>query len=93
MKAGKFVDALGFLPGHDVEQAGAEQAYIQAELKGKTTWVLLPEEAWPDSWWTEGPPSPDGKPARTPKFENNGGQAAQGPAWTPRQRHVLGVAL
>ena len=28
-------------------QADAEQAYVQAELKGPPTYVVLPEEAWP----------------------------------------------
>ena len=31
-------------------QADAEQAYIQAELRGTETWVELPKEAWLKSW-------------------------------------------
>ena len=31
-------------------QADAEQAYIQAELRGTETWVELPKEEWPKSW-------------------------------------------
>ena len=51
MEFGKTIDFHGSLPGTVVEQADAEQAYIQADLKGPTTWVLLPEELWPDDWW------------------------------------------
>ena len=51
MEASKVADLHGCLPGHEIEQADAEQAYIQAELSGKETWILLPEEAWPDSWY------------------------------------------
>ena len=39
------------MPGNGIEQADAEQAYVQANLKGKDTWILLPEEAWPDNWF------------------------------------------
>ena len=35
------------LPGHDMQQADAVQAYIQAELSGTPTWVSLPPEARP----------------------------------------------
>ena len=45
MEAGKMVDAFGLLPGHDLQQADACQAYIQAELEGEETWVHLPPEA------------------------------------------------
>ena len=51
MDAGRTADCYGMFPGHDVEQADAEQAYIQADLTGTETWVLLPEDAWPDDWW------------------------------------------
>ena len=37
-------------PGHDIEQADAAQAYIQAPLKGTETWVQLPHEHWPEEW-------------------------------------------
>ena len=50
MEAGKYVDCHGCLPGHDTEQADAEQAYVQADLEGTETWVWLPPEAWPDEW-------------------------------------------
>ena len=51
MEASKNIDCYGCFPGHNIEQADAEQAYIQAELTGTETWVCVPEEAWPDSWW------------------------------------------
>ena len=45
MEASKAVDFYGCMDGHAIQQADAEQAYIQADLKGKETWILLPEEA------------------------------------------------
>ena len=39
MQSGKSADCYGCLPGHCTEQADAEQAYIQAELKGTETWA------------------------------------------------------
>ena len=49
MEAGKVVDMFGCLPGHATEQADANQAYVQAELKGTETWVWLPPEAWEEA--------------------------------------------
>jgi hypothetical protein len=55
MEAGKAVDAFGLLPGHAVEQADAQQAYIQSDLGGDfVTWVRLPKEFWPESWIKQG---------------------------------------
>ncbi len=54
MDAGKAVDAFGCFPGNSAQQADAEQAYIQADLKGPPTWVLLPEELWPADWYHDG---------------------------------------
>ena len=51
MEAGRAVDFVGCAPGNCLTTADAEQAYVQADLKGKETWVALPEEAWPDDWW------------------------------------------
>jgi hypothetical protein len=51
MQSGKAAGCYGCMPGHTTEQADAEQAYIQAELSGTETWVALPPEAWPDSWY------------------------------------------
>jgi hypothetical protein len=51
MEAGKACDAFGLVNGHDVQQADAEQAYIQSRLGGDvTTWVRLPPERRPKSW-------------------------------------------
>ena len=35
MEAGKAVDAYGCMMGHDIEQADAEQAYVQAYHEGE----------------------------------------------------------
>ena len=40
----------GCQPGYDVEQADAEQAYVQADLGGTETWIMLPERRWPQGW-------------------------------------------
>ena len=37
MEASRAADAYGCAPGHDIEIADAEQAYIQAELRGADT--------------------------------------------------------
>ena len=39
IEAGKIADAYGSFPGHDMQQADAEQAYVQAWLEGEETWV------------------------------------------------------
>ena len=50
MEAAKVVDFFGSAPGHVLETADAEQAYIQAEMKGTPTWVCLPPDQRPTSW-------------------------------------------
>ena len=51
MEAGKACDAFGSMPGYDVEQADAEQAYVQAPMKSNAvTWVQLPRDQWPQEW-------------------------------------------
>ena len=50
LQAAKAVDFFGCVPGHAIEIADAEQAYIQAEMKGDPTWICLPPEARPE-WW------------------------------------------
>ena len=65
MQAGKAVDQYGLLPDHTIEQADAEAAYTQCDLKGTATWVRLPEDRWPDSWFFI-----DKKGNRTPKFKD-----------------------
>ena len=44
MEASKMADAYSCLPGNALEQADADQAYVQALLEGEDTWVQLPEE-------------------------------------------------
>ena len=51
LEAGKACDAYGLIAGHDVQQADAEQAYIQTRLGGDVpTWVRIPPERRPKSW-------------------------------------------
>ena len=50
MSAGKFLDYYSCINGNSGEQADAEQAYIQAELKGPETWIFIPPEGRPDGW-------------------------------------------
>ena len=50
MEAAKIADFYGCGPGNCVETADAEQAYVQAEMKGTPTWVCLPPEQRTD-WW------------------------------------------
>ena len=52
MQAGKAVDVFGLQPEFDIEQADAEAAYTQSDLKGIETWVRLPEDRWPDELFT-----------------------------------------
>ena len=79
MEAGKAADIYGSLPGHDIEQADAEQAYVQAPMRSPAkTWVLLPKSQWHPSW--EGMHRPV-----VP--------IAQSTLWAPGQRHLLGGAL
>ena len=61
MEAGKMADAYGSFPGHDMQQADAEQAYIQAYLEGEETWVELPEAAWRGTEFEHKFLTPEGK--------------------------------
>ncbi len=54
MESGKTADAYGLFPGHACEQADGESAYTQSVLKGEATWVRLPRERWPASWYRGG---------------------------------------
>eukprot|EP00974_Lingulodinium_polyedra_P051434 4948211-Lingulodinium_polyedra.AAC.1 len=47
MPAGKLVDFFGCFPGRVIQQADIEQVYVQADLKGPETWIVLPPEVWP----------------------------------------------
>ncbi len=50
MDASRACDCFGCFPGHNVQIADAEQAYIQADLKGNDCWITLPHEQVPASW-------------------------------------------
>ena len=53
MEAGRSCDAYGLFEGHDIQQADAKRAYTQAYLtnpQGIPTYVLLPEDQWPQKW-------------------------------------------
>ena len=50
IEAARCCDAHGMMPGNDVEQADAEQAYVQADMIGAETWIVLPEEGRPEGW-------------------------------------------
>ena len=83
MATGKFVDYYSCLEGNEGQQADAEQAYVQAELKGTETWVYIPPEGWPEGMLSS-ICKDAGKEFRTP-------QACT--LRPPRQRRVLGRAL
>ena len=44
VEAARLCILKGLLPGNVIEQADAQQAYIQAKLGGTETWVEIPEE-------------------------------------------------
>ena len=50
MEAGRLVDIFGLRLEYDIQQSDAVQAYLQAKIRGKPTWVLLPRDQWPSSW-------------------------------------------
>ena len=52
MESSKSADAYGCIKSNMIQIADAEQAYIQADMKGKDTWILIPEEDRP-KWWAE----------------------------------------
>ena len=58
MVAAKLLDALARTPGYTGENADAFKAYTQcllADFEGDTqTWVELPQERWPNSWFHDG---------------------------------------
>ena len=49
MEASKAADFYGCVPGNDIQVADAEQAYVQAPMKGTPTWVALPREHYPEN--------------------------------------------
>ena len=50
MEASKAADFYGCVPGNDIQVADAEQAYVQAPMKGTPTWVALPREHYPEKY-------------------------------------------
>ena len=50
MEASKTADFYGCQQGHTIEVADAEQAYVQAEMKGLPTYVALPYEEVPNQF-------------------------------------------
>ena len=58
MTAAKLLDALARLPGYIGENADARKAYTQcllSDFEGNTeTWVELPRDRWPKSWFNDG---------------------------------------
>ena len=52
LEASRAADAHGCVPGHEVEVADAEQAYVQALMKGTPTYVCLPPDQRP-AWWKD----------------------------------------
>ena len=48
MEASKAADFYGCVPGHALHVADAEQAYVQAPMKGTPTWVAIPPEHYPE---------------------------------------------
>ena len=87
MEAGKHLIAYGCLDGNDTELADAEQAYIQADLVGKDTWVSLPEEAWPDDWWIVEHGAPK------PKYDKPIVLLKKGALWASGRGLLLGASL
>ena len=41
-----YSDLLACFPGNSVEGRDIQQAYLQAEMEGTPTYVVLPEELW-----------------------------------------------
>ena len=74
MEAARIADAYGCAPGHTIEAADAEQAYIQAFLKGPVTWVEIPRMFWPQEWVDGGHRRPVVRLLRALYSENGGSQ-------------------
>ena len=57
MVAGKLLDAIARIPGYTGENADTQKAYTQASLadfEGDTqTWIEIPEDQWPTSWYAK----------------------------------------
>ena len=46
MEATKICNAKGCAPGNVSQQLDIKQAFVQAQLEGNDTWVIIPTEAW-----------------------------------------------
>ena len=46
LEASRFCDLLGLLEGNVTEGKAVEQAYLLADRKGPTTYIVLPKELW-----------------------------------------------
>ena len=44
MEVGRLVDTFGLRPRYDTQQSDAVQAYLQAKIRGKPTWISLPRD-------------------------------------------------
>ena len=51
LESSRACDLYGCAPGHEIQMADAEQAYVQALLEGKETWICLPPEARTGPQW------------------------------------------
>ena len=48
LDAARIADAYACFEGNHMSTRDVEQAYLQAELKGPQTWIMLPSEIWKD---------------------------------------------
>ena len=46
LEASRYADLLSMMPGNIVEGRDVAQAYLQAEMEGPATYVVLPKELW-----------------------------------------------
>jgi len=53
MAAGKMIDVIALQQDCSGGMADAVRAYTQATLKGTETWIRLPREHWPRSWFRQ----------------------------------------
>ena len=64
MEASKFVDGYGLFQGRDIQQADADQAYIQSKLGGVRTWIRIPTGIL--AWYEGSSLSFGAQPVRSP---------------------------
>ena len=50
MAGAYFLDHVGHMLGHSVQDADATGAYTQSPMTGVTTYVIIPRDRWPESW-------------------------------------------